>query len=1325
MYKENEIINVQVTFNEVVYVTGAPVLNINTKAGGRYIAYNIGHATNTLSFSYSVVSGDNSADLDYTATTALALFGSTIRDASLNDASLVLPTPGTAGSLGNNKDIVIDTTVPTIVAGYLDTNNAFVNITFSEGVYGTGGVGPISVNDIQMAFSANGGTASGAAVTALVSTSNGPLVGGETTVRAMISVTGEVAGNETVYIQPLTNTIFDKAGNVMSTSQTTGVLTLVKSGLTPVVTNIYAVSVDGTYGEGQTVNIAVTFSIDVNVTGIPFIQLETGSTDHNAFYANNINSNTLLFKYQVSAGDSSLDLDYHDAGALVSGLTLIKSTTGVAANVTLPTPGFFGSLSANSNIVIDTRKPVIDSVTTSTADGSYGVGVSIPIKLFVNRSVTLSGGNLLITMNSGAVVTVSSVNGTVISAIYITKAGDKTNDLNITSLSLSSGATIVDSQGTSLDLTLPVPTLANLHDIVIDAVALDFMIVSSTGTNGTISPLGSISVQSGATQKFDIVPNANYHIVDVLVDGASVGPLSQYFFTNVKANHTISASFALNNGFFNITANSSSGGTLSRYGNIKVASGENTEIFIFPDAGYHVSDVQIDGLSVGAVNSYKFVNVQGNHLLNAFFAKDSTNYLITANSIGQGKITPEGHQFALDGNILTFHMQASIGSHLREVIVDGKSVGAVSTYEFNDILDNHQILAVFEKTMSSYKIAASAVGGGSITPNKLVDVTAGQSKTFNFAPQNGYHLANVIVDGISKGPLTSYTFNNVNENHTIEAVYQKTKTKYSISHSINNGGFGAALSGAGNGQVDAGSALTLTVTAETGYYIRDIKVNSISIADVDLTSISSSKRKSFGSSVVYNISKVHSDLFVEVEVDKAKTNYTINVNTQGKGSVDVGKVLTVTEGNTQPLIFLPDAGYHVGEVFVNGVAIGPIQYLGLTDIRTNYEIKVIFAKDQSKYAVRSSVTGLGKISPNGETLVSEGDSASYTFTPNANYQLIDIIVDGISLKKNTGIGPRDGYQFKNINKNHTIDAVFEKVTAAYKITTTVGTGGTATNSGEVSVPNGSNHVIQISANAGFHVNNVMVDGKSIGAVTSYEFTNVISAHTVDIQFGANKSTYTITTTTGANGTAKPDTIVNVKAGESQLIEFVPDDGFRVLDVIINGDSNGSITSKLFRNVQRNQTITVTFIEADKPYNVAAEVVGADQDASLGIIAAKEGESVSVDYEPASASLVIKDVKIDGVSYGVLTSYTFTDVDDDHKIVYIVEDKNNVVDPGTDPIPDDEPTTGGGGGGGGGGCQYSANANNSNVLELLLLILLTFFCTRFLHHRRTQKHRHTD
>ena len=69
-------------------------------------------------------------------------------------------------------------------------------------------------------------------------------------------------------------------------------------------------------------------------------------------------------------------------------------------------------------------------------------------------------------------------------------------------------------------------------------------ITASAGFGGSISPNGDVVVSSGADQAFTITPNPGYAVASVTVDGVFQGVVGSYTFTNVIANHTISATFA-------------------------------------------------------------------------------------------------------------------------------------------------------------------------------------------------------------------------------------------------------------------------------------------------------------------------------------------------------------------------------------------------------------------------------------------------------------------------------------------------------------------------------------------------------------------------------------------------------------------------------------------------------------------------------------------------------------------------------------------------------------------------------------------------------------
>jgi len=72
---------------------------------------------------------------------------------------------------------------------------------------------------------------------------------------------------------------------------------------------------------------------------------------------------------------------------------------------------------------------------------------------------------------------------------------------------------------------------------------VEYTILASAGLHGQIEPSGSVRVQSGADQTFQITPDAGYRIQDVTVDGVSIGALPTYTFESVTANHSIEATF--------------------------------------------------------------------------------------------------------------------------------------------------------------------------------------------------------------------------------------------------------------------------------------------------------------------------------------------------------------------------------------------------------------------------------------------------------------------------------------------------------------------------------------------------------------------------------------------------------------------------------------------------------------------------------------------------------------------------------------------------------------------------------------------------------------
>ena len=95
------------------------------------------------------------------------------------------------------------------------------------------------------------------------------------------------------------------------------------------------------------------------------------------------------------------------------------------------------------------------------------------------------------------------------------------------------------SLNTSRDWAAAIATLKAGSDIP----PVQYTITASASANGTIAPLGSVTVTQGSSQTFNMLPNAGYQVDDVLVDGSSVGAVTSYTFNNVQAGHTIAVSF--------------------------------------------------------------------------------------------------------------------------------------------------------------------------------------------------------------------------------------------------------------------------------------------------------------------------------------------------------------------------------------------------------------------------------------------------------------------------------------------------------------------------------------------------------------------------------------------------------------------------------------------------------------------------------------------------------------------------------------------------------------------------------------------------------------
>ena len=309
------------------------------------------------------------------------------------------------------------------------------------------------------------------------------------------------------------------------------------------------------------------------------------------------------------------------------------------------------------------------------------------------------------------------------------------------------------------------------------------------GTGGTISPSGSVSVNHGANQTFIIAPTGGYAISNVLVDGVSQGTVSSFTFSNVTANHAISATFRQIT--YTINASASAGGTISPSGSVTVAQGSNQIFTITPDSGYTIADVLVNGSSVGAISSYTFTNVSSSHAISASFVQGYT-LMVTTTGTGTGDVTPNPAATVYPpGTKVTLRAEKDVSSTF-----DGFSGDCTSTRTSCTITMNKHAAVTAAFKLKSLKVKTTVIGSGTVSLDEPISIEDGKKTknekkvkqikrskhetkvdygdqvAYNITPEPGSYIKKIVVDGKSHGSVEALTITDVKRNHKVKVKFE-------------------------------------------------------------------------------------------------------------------------------------------------------------------------------------------------------------------------------------------------------------------------------------------------------------------------------------------------------------------------------------------------------------------------------------------------------------------------------------------------------------------------------------------------------------------------
>jgi thermitase len=746
---------------------------------------------------------------------------------------------------------------------------------------------------------------------------------------------------------------------------------------------------------------------------------------------------------------------------------------------------------------------------------------------------------------------------------------------------------------------------------------------------GTITPSGSVPVAYGGSTRFTFAPTYGNRLQRLLVDGIAVDSTEGYTFRDVTANHQISALFEPIPAH-TITASEVGSGSINPWGQVSVAHGGNVRFTFAAMPGYRVDRVLVDDVDVDSTEGYTFRNVVADHRIVAHFALLPT-YIVSAEIVGEGTITPAGDVVLMPGETRRFVFTASAGNRLRSVLVDGIAVDSTEGYTFRDVTANHRIVANFEPVPTQLcderplPRAASWVvrnawadqSNGSSTRNTVdamevvhrqwgktdlwligdgerFDFVSGVQKEISFefrnssaAPVQGIALA--LTNGINwdspmmvgtsvavTGPFVSGAYQRYTVRVTPAATgrfgigLRLTWTNQPSSQFVAglrsvkvcdgtpvvtrtiqaSAGVGGTITPTGAVSVADGGSQTFAIAPSAGYRTRQILVDGVAVPVA----------------ATYSFTNVRANRTIAVSFE-AIPSYTITASAGLGGTITPAGAVSVTEGGSQTFAIAPSAGYRIGQILVNGVAVPVAATFSFTNVRANQTIAVSFEAIPS-YTITASAGVGGSITPSGAVNVVEGGSQAFTITASAGYRIGQILVNGVAVPVAATVS------FTNVRANQTIAVSFEAV-PTYTITASAGVGGSITPAGATTVTEGGSQAYTIAASAGYRIGQILVNGVAVPVAATYSFTNVRANQTIAVSFEAIPS-YTITASAGVGGSITPSGAVSVVEGGNQVFAITASAGYRVRQILVNGVAVPVAATYSFTNVRANQTIAVSF-----------------------------------------------------------------------------------------------------------------------------------------------------
>ncbi len=396
----------------------------------------------------------------------------------------------------------------------------------------------------------------------------------------------------------------------------------------------------------------------------------------------------------------------------------------------------------------------------------------------------------------------------------------------------------------------------------------------------------------------------------------------------------------------------------------------------------------------------------------------------------------------------------------------------------------------------------------------------------------------------------------------------------SVSASPSNGG-----SVSGGGTYNQGQSCTVHATANTGFTFVNWTENG--------TQVSTNANYTF--TVTENRNLV-------ANFQAQPQQYTINVSASPTNGGSVTGGGTYQQGQTCTVSATANSGYNFVNWTENGTQVSTNTSYSFT-VTSNRNLVAHFTTQNYVITAVADPTAGGTVTGSGG--YNYGENCTLTATANAGYTFINWTKNGTQVSSNPT------YTF-TVTETATYVAHFSIQSYTVTTSSSPSNGGTTTGGGSYNY--GQTCTVTASAANGYTFTNWTENGTQVSTNANYSFT-VTNNRNLVANFAQNA--HTIHATAGANGIITPSGTITVAHGANQSFAMIPDEGYEVQDVYIDGNPVGPMTSYTFTNVTADHCIHVTFIHSDgvgEINNISAIVY---PNPTTGIVNIKCDETVQI------------------------------------------------------------------------------------------------------------------